>query len=127
VNLVLAAFVVVTFAALIERFGLVQRTREVSVRAADCVAVLRDPLLDEITKERTLQRHALRLFGLSGILLGGGVLALVVPLVGVWVLSRVGVVSFGGVLEMLTRFDFLAATAVIGLVVYVVVWLARRK
>lgn len=120
-SLLLAALVVVTFAVTIQRLGLANRARRVLTRAAECADVLRDPCLDDRAKERILQGHAVRLFGLfAGLALGGGV-ALLLPLAGVWALDLVGVASFVDVLSVLERVDFLAATAVVGLLTYLLV------
>lgn len=120
-SFLLAVLVVVGFAATIGRLDLASRTREVSRRARDCFEVLRDPSLDDDAKERRLRGHSVRLFGLLGILGGGSLLGLGVPLFGVWLLDRAGFASLDGVLAVLGRVDFLAGTAVLGLLAYVVV------
>lgn len=112
----LALAVVVSFAAILARMGMTARFRETVVRAKRCLEVLRDPTLDDDTKETTLRRESVRLFGLSGVFAGGAVLALAVPLLGVWLLDRAGVASFDGVLSVLGRADFLIAVALGGLV-----------
>lgn len=117
-NLVLAVFVVVGFAGTIEYLNLPNHARAVGQRSMDCLAVLRNDSLVDREKEEALQRHARRLFALLGILAGGSGLALGGPLAGVWGLERVGVGSFWGVLHLLQRLDFLAATIGVGLVGY---------
>lgn len=125
-SVVLAVLVVVAFAGAIGRLGLAERAREVGDRARTSLEVLRDPALDDDTKERRLQRQSLRLFGLLGVLTGGSVLALGLPLLGVWVLDRAGVASLAEVLGVLQRVDFLAVTTVVGAVGYLLVRRARR-
>lgn len=120
-NVALAAVVVVVFALAIERLRLPRRAREVSRRAAECVALLGDPSLTDDAKEEALQGHAVRLLGLFGWLAAGSALALGVPLGVVWVLDRAGLASWPGVLATLQRLDFLAATLVLGVVGYVLV------
>lgn len=117
-SFLLAAFVVVTFAVTIERLKLVDRAREAGRRASEAHEVLRDPSLDDDAKERRLQRHAIRLFQLVGILTAGSLVALLLPLGVVWTLDALGVASLDEVLSVLERIDFLAGTLVVGLLGY---------
>jgi hypothetical protein len=122
-NLALALFVVAGFAGTLEYLNLPERARGVGERSRDVLAVLRSDALDDREKEEALQDHARRLVALLGILAGGSLLALGGPLAIVWGLERVGTGSFGAVLSILQRLDFLAATIVVGLVGYLI---ARR-
>lgn len=112
--LLLAAFVVVGFALLVGALDLPTRAHEVGTRARDCLGVLRDPSLDDRDKEEALQRQAVRLFGLLGILLGGSLLALGLPLGAVWLLDLGELASLGAVLNVLERPDFLIGATLIG-------------
>lgn len=120
-NIALAILVVVGFASTIDVLELPKHAQEVGRRNADCLAVLRDASLPDQDKEDKLQRHARRLFVLLGILVGGSVLALFLPLSTVWLLEQVGVGSFHSVLSVLQRLDFLAGTTVAGLLGYLLV------
>lgn len=122
-SLVLAVMVVVTFGFTVDRLGLVDHTREVVARARECLQVLRDASLSDREKERALRDHARGLFRLMGVLVGGSAVAILLPLGVVWLLDEAGLWSLGAVLDVLERPDFLGATAVIGLVLFVV---ARR-
>jgi hypothetical protein len=126
-NFVLAVFVVVGFAVTIERLHLPARAREVGRHSTECLDVLQDDSLDDVTKEEILQQRARRLFALLGLLGGGSVLALGLPLLGVWLVGQMGVGSFGGTLDMLQRLDFLAGTTVVGLLGYVLVQQVRSS
>lgn len=125
-SFLLAAFVVVVFAVMIDRLNLVARAREAGTRAKDSLQVLRDRSLDDDAKERRLQRNAVRLFQLVGILTGGSLIALFIPLSAVWLLDQIGVGSLDRVLSVLQRVDFLAGTMVIGLFGYLLVRRAGR-
>lgn len=114
-SLLLALFVVAAFAATLEALSLPDRAREVMDRAGDSLRVLRDPGLSDAEKERRLRRQSVRLFGLLGILAGGSILALGLPLGVVWLLERAGVGSLAAVLSVLERLDFLAAVTVAGI------------
>lgn len=126
-NFVLAVFVVVGFAVTIERLHLPARAREVGRHSTECLDVLRDDSLDDAAKEEALQQRARRLFVLLGLLAGGSLLALGLPLLGVWLVGQMGVGSFGGTLEMLQRLDFLAGTTVVGLLGYLLVQQVRAS
>lgn len=120
-DVVWAVAVVVTFAATIEGLDLPERAREVGRRGRDCLAVLGDASLDDAAKEERLQRQAVRLFALFGILAGGSLLAIGLPLGAVRALDAVGWASFADVLDVLERLDFLAAVTVAGVAVYLLV------
>ena len=124
-NVVLAVFVVVGFAVTIERLHLPARARDVSRHSTASLNVLRDESLSDADKEAALQDRSRHLFRLLGILAGGSILALGLPLGIVWLLGQVGVGSFGGTLAVLQRVDFLAGTTVLGLLAYFIVQQAR--
>jgi hypothetical protein len=113
-NLALALFVVVKFAATIEYFDLPDRAQAVVKRSGHSLDVLRDDSLGDREKEQALQRQSRELFRLSGILVGGSALALGLPLGIVWLLGQVGIGSFWGTMSILERLDFLAGVTVIG-------------
>lgn len=118
-NLTLAMMVVVGFAATLELLNLPARARDVGRRSQTCLGVLKDDALTDREKEDALQAQTKALFKLLFILGGGSLLALGVPLGGVWLLDRFGIGAFPSVLSILQRLDFLAGTVVAGLVVYV--------
>lgn len=122
-SLLLALFVVAAFAATLEGLSLPERAREVTDRAADSLRILRDPALSDAEKEQRIRRQSLRLFGLLGVLAGGSLLAMGLPLAVVWLLERAGVSSVGAVLSVLERVDFLVGVTVAG----VAAWLVLRR
>jgi len=79
-NLVLALFVVVGFAATIEYLRLPDHARTVGQRSSRSFAVLRDNSLGDKEKEEVLQQQAQQLFRLLGVLVGGSTLAIGLPL-----------------------------------------------
>lgn len=119
--MLLATLVVASFALVLERLHLPDRAREVGNRAIDSLRVLRDPTLDDLAKEEALQHQAVRLFVLLGILVGGSLLALGIPLLAVWLLELGGVASLNSVLAVLERIEFLVGVTVIGAVIYLLV------
>lgn len=119
-DLVLATFVVIGFAGMLEYLHLPERAREAGRHGTACLNVMRDDSLNDREKEDALQRRARRLFKLLGILTGGSVLAIGLPLLAVWLVGQIGIGSYRGTLAILQRLDFLAGVTVIGGLVYVV-------
>lgn len=120
-NVALALFVVVGFAAIIEYLDLPGRARAVGQRSKTTLSVLRDDSMEDREKETALQQQSRQLFRLLGILVGGSALALGLPLAIVWLLGRMGVGSFWGTLGILERIDFLAGVTVAGGLGYLLV------
>ncbi len=120
-SLLWALLVVVGFAALLHICCLPAYAREAGRRGQDCLAVVRDDTMDDRAKEAALQDHARRLFVLLGILGGGSLLALGLPLGAVWLLDWGGVASFPRVWATLQRVDFLLGTVVVGTAGYLLV------
>lgn len=113
-NVALALFVVVGFAAILEYLELPRHARMTARRSRNSLSILRDNALEDREKEKALQRQSRELFRLLGILGGGSVVALGLPLGVVWLLEQVGVGSFWGVLDVLERIDFLVGVVVLG-------------
>jgi len=120
-NLALAVFVVVIFAGTLEYLELPRHARDVTRRGTDSLQVLQDSSLSDAEKEEALQNHARRLFVLLGILGGGSVLALGLPLGVVWLLEQGEIGSFQRTLAILQRIDFLVGTIVAGTLAYLLV------
>lgn len=118
-NLALALFVVVGFAAIIEYLQLPARARAVGKRSKATVSILRDESMDDREKEEALQQESRHLFRLLGILLGGSALAIGLPLGIVWLFGQLRVGSFSGTLGVLERIDFLAGVTIVGGIGYV--------
>jgi uncharacterized membrane protein YccC len=95
-NVALALFVMVGFAATIEYLDLPTRARTVVQRSRRALVVLRDESLSDREKEEALQREARTLFRLLGRLARGSALALGGPLGIVWLLGQGKVGSFWG-------------------------------
>ena len=113
-----ATFVVIGFAFLAHFIGLIRWTTEVIAHARGASAVLGDASLDDLAKENAIQRAALVMFKLLGLLIVGSVAALGLPIGAVWLADRVGVLSFDAVMAMLVRWEFLLAATIIGFGVF---------
>lgn len=113
-----AIVMVVGFVIIAHYVGLVSRTAEVVARSRESVAVLKDPQLDDEAKERYMQRSAIELFKLLGLLLLGSSVALLLPFAVIWLGDIAGLLSLDSSIKMLLRWDFLAVTTVVGFVAY---------
>lgn len=115
---ILATVVVLIFAGIIWALGLPGHAGEVGDKSRQSLSLLRDPSLTDSSKERELQRKAIELFRLFGILVAGSLVAIGTPLLLVWVMELLGVSSLDSVLDVLARPDFLAGTVVLGTAAY---------
>lgn len=122
-NVVLAAAVAVVSALLIERLGIPDRVGDVVARARRCRGVLTDASLDDLEKERVLREESIRLFALFGLVAGGSVVAIGVPLAAVLGLEAAGVSSADAVVSTMVSPAFLAAAFGVG----GLVWAWRRR
>jgi hypothetical protein len=114
VNVVLAAFVVLSFAVALERFRITERARAIVDSARDSLAVFRDPTLDDAEKERLTQKSALSIFALTGTIAALAIAALLAPLAVVWILDRAGLAAISDVFDLLESPLFLLAASAVG-------------
>jgi hypothetical protein len=119
-----AALLVVGFVGLCRLFGLIQKSTTVIDVAKLALTDLRNPGLDDDTKEIALQRYAKRLFGLFLVLTLGGAGALFLPLGCIWLLEQLGVLSFDAVIDTTLSWEFLLATTLLALVIF---WIVRKR
>jgi hypothetical protein len=126
-SLLFAAAVVVLFSLLLERLHVEARARDIVCEAERTLALLRDADIDDEMKAGRLRRHSLRLAVLAAVVTFQGTLSLLLPLAGVWALDRGGLVSFGAVVDVLERWDFLVAAAAIGTGVFLLVRRTSRE
>lgn len=120
-NLLGAILVVVVFALLIHFVGLIKNSLEVIDCSKESANVLTNPNLKDDVKEKILQKAAIRLFILFGMLILGSVAALLVPIALMWFLDMIGILSFSNVLVILQRWDFLTTATVLGIIIYLMI------
>lgn len=122
-NLIGVVILVAGFAVILERVRLVPFTRKVISLSRASVQTLRNPALSDDEKERLTQANTIAMFKLFAVLLGGMALALLVPLIVVWVFDRLGWVSLPGVLNALTRWDVIVVVSIVGIFIY---WMSSK-
>lgn len=112
--------VVIVFAVLLDRMNIADHARRVTERSADSLNALRDPQLDDLTRERVLRGQAIGLLGLSAGIIGLSGIAVIVPLGVLWLMDLAGLASMPGVLAVLQRPAFLLVATAIGSGAYLV-------
>jgi hypothetical protein len=120
----LAAFgLIAGFVALILAFDVIPLSARVMAAGQEATRDLADTSMDDDTKEKVIQGHSLKMFGLFfRITLAAGA-AILFPLGMIWSLDLMGLVSLKSVLDTTLSWPVLIGTTVLG----VVVFLLRRK
>ncbi|MBK0399769.1 hypothetical protein H0I76_11260 [Limibaculum sp. M0105] len=85
--------------------------------------MLRDPALDDDTKERTARRSALILLAQFGIITAVSVAVFAIPAAAVWLADLVGFATMGAVWKTLFEPRLITGAA---LFFFVLVWIQRR-
>ena len=116
-----AAFIVLGFAMILSRLGLVALALEVRHLSQRSLNVLRDALLDDDAKEAAMQANARALFAKFIHLTLGLALALLVPVALIWGVSLTGIVSFETVMAVSLTWPFLLAGGILFIVVLMLV------
>ena len=121
---VAAAFIVLGFAMILSRLGLVALASEVRHLSQRSLNVLRDALLDDDAKEAAMQANARALFAKFIHLTLGLAFALLVPVALIWGVSLTGIVSFETVMAVSLTWPVLLAG---GILFIVVLMLGKRQ
>lgn len=121
---VAAAFIVLGFAMILSRLGLVALASEVRHLSQRSLNVLRDAVLDDDAKEAAMQANARALFAKFIHLTLGLAFALLVPVALIWGVSLTGIVSFETVMAVSLTWPFLLAG---GILFIVVLMLGKRQ
>lgn len=120
---VAAAFIVLGFAALLSRLGLVEIAAEVRSVSHHSLTVLRDPALGDDAKEAAMQADARALFAGFIRLTIGLAIALFLPVVLVWGIAQTGIFAFDAVIEASLTWPFLLG----GTIVFMVALLRKKR
>ncbi len=120
-----ALLIVSAFLGLAHVLRLVPAARRVLAVVENAFAILGDGALDDDAKETAMQRHALRSFGLFLWIAGGALVALLLPLVGLWFADRLGWVDGDQVLDVTVSLPFLLLSTLAGIAVWR--WKAQQR
>jgi sterol desaturase/sphingolipid hydroxylase (fatty acid hydroxylase superfamily) len=118
-----AAFVIVAFAVILSRLGLVEIAAEVAVISRQSLAVIRDKTMSDDGKEAAMQANTLALFSRFAKLTTGLVVALLAPAAMVWVVAFTGLYTFDQVIAVSLTWPFLIG----GVAAFFVVLLLRKR
>jgi len=121
----IASCMILIFCVTFRYLRLVDRGRTVIKISGEAVALMRDPSASDLEKERRTKRYSLRLMGLLLILLGGGLTALIMPLVFVWGLNALGFVDQDEVLNLVVSVPFILFASAVTVGVFW--WLERNN
>lgn len=116
-----AAFLLVMgFLALLFAFGVPDRAKAAIDRSRQALAVVRDKQLSDLEKEKAMQEHAKRMFGLFATITLTSALALAIPVGIVALLDYAQVLDMQTVLDRTLSWQVLVAATVIGLAAFAV-------
>lgn len=118
-----ASLLVIGFVIVCRVFRLVESARRVFSVSGAAFAVMGDPTLDEDSKERAMQRHAIHLFGLFLRLVIGGGLALALPIGTLWIAERAGWISLQASLETGLSLPFILVVTAVS----ILAWLGWKR
>ncbi|NES69139.1 MAG: hypothetical protein F6K24_29885, partial [Okeania sp. SIO2D1] len=116
-NWIGATLFVVGFLILVQRFQLVEKSKETTAIGSSCLDVIRSSELSEEEKESLLQKNAKHLFGLFFILAFGGIASVVLPLGLLWLGEQLGWLSLDAVFKTLLSPVFLIISTVLAVIV----------
>lgn len=108
--------------------GVVRVASSVMGTARDALGVMHDESIDEMVRERAVQRASLRLMGAFTSILLRGALAFLASLVPIWIADLAGLAGIDEVTKYLSRWDVIvAATGLIvaGYVFWTRLWTSK--
>ncbi|MEX0727695.1 MAG: sulfotransferase [Planctomycetaceae bacterium] len=121
---VAAGLLVICLMALLQRFELVAKSRDVVAVSRQSLAVIRDAALTDDAKQSALQHNARRLFGLSFLITVGGAAAVAFPAGLLWLCDRGGFVGWDETIAASLHPVFIIATIAVMILLY---WSGRRS
>jgi sterol desaturase/sphingolipid hydroxylase (fatty acid hydroxylase superfamily) len=119
--------VVAGFFICLKLFGVIERSRKVIEVSKSSLAVVRDSNLDDLQKEKALQKHAIELFTLFFLITAGSLAALALPFGLIWLMELAKLLDVSEVIELTLTLEFIAATIIISLGYYLVIRRIRGK
>ena len=112
-----AFILVISFIFLLKLLRLVENSLKVISIAKESVQVMKDPALDDLQKEKSLQKHSIKLFSLFFIILISSVLALTLPLGLIWIFEQFDLLVLDNILEVALSWQFILASTVLAIVI----------
>ena len=122
-----ALFIVVVATWLLLALKAPARVQQVLVVSTASMGHVRNPDLSDDEKEKLMQSHSLQLFGLFFTIMAIFGVAFLAPVVVLWGLDKMGLLSLDAVLAYAISIPFLVGTTVVGVGAWLVVRLVRKK
>lgn len=116
--------VVLGFVVLLKLFGLIERSKRVISIAKSSVTVMQDKEMDDLAKEKAMQKNATDLLVLFLIITVLSALAVALPFVLVWIMELIGLVTINEVIELTLSWEFILVAFVLSVAYF---WLIRKK
>ena len=85
----------------------------------NAAAIMRDPALDDMAREKAIQRASLKLFADFGSILLRGAISLAVSFAPIWLADVTGVASSRAVIDFLSRVDVIVVASILMVAGYV--------
>lgn len=113
VNWLGGAFIVVVFFGLLKVFKVIAVSKEVIALSGSVMSTMNSDMSD-LEKEKAMQSFSIRLFKYFFGIMIGSVLAIGIPLLLIWLLQLLGLVSFDEVLETTLTWEFITLSCLVG-------------
>jgi hypothetical protein len=108
------------FAVALWMSGVMRVSAGVLSTTQNAAAIMRDPALDDLQREKAIQRASLRLLADFGSILFRGVVSLAISFAPIWLADAAGLASSRAVIDFLSRTDVIVVTSVVMVVGYVI-------
>lgn len=118
-------FLVVAFIIISKVIGVIENSSRVFAVSKQSIQIMQDHDIDDLTKEKAIQGHAIELFRLFALITLGSAFALAIPFAVVYLLSLLEIVSLQRVLELSLSWEFLGLILAASVVYFV--WKGRKS
>ena len=119
-----AIFLVVGFIVLLHVFDLVTKSIRVINLSKKSLSDFSNPELNDDQKEELMQEYAKQIGLLFILLTVGAAVALLAPAAIVWVLDKMGLMSFDDVMQLILSWEFIIGGTIL---MIITLWLGKRR
>jgi hypothetical protein len=120
VTLAAASASVIVFAVALWLFGVIRVGSGVLVTARSALAAISDESLDDLAREKAVQKASLSLLGAFVSIALRSILALLASFLPIWLASLTGRTSVDEVMQFLSRWDVVLIASLLMIAVYVI-------
>jgi hypothetical protein len=100
--------------------GVMRVSAGVLATTQSAAAIMRDPALDDLAREKAIQRASMRLLGDFASILFRSILCLAVSIAPIWLADATGLASSHAVIQFLSRTDVIVVASVVMVVGYLI-------